>query len=343
LLLAFRWRGNMWRKAGQILAHAFPFWWASSLRSIMYFQSSWFPFCAFLLASGASSSGTGTGTAPSRSLDKWLDSRLVTGLIAHVSFTPHAMVLRPLSRSKSPPPINLFSVFRRRLTIRHSAIPHVPWNFLLRAPQFAIDAVGSSSACSHFHLATILFTESAFDRVTSASGLGACWFSPAFPMCYSPKSRPALPGDDHSPVSPMKIVGLFPVFWRREPLPARSLLAASRLFIFIPCTPIGGRHSSYGQSLFRCSHSRFILGPCRFSIRAASLFRSRAAALATAFAFFLRRPHFWTTVSFPWGYHSSFPRALHSFFFFFFFSEMGPTNQFFGSSPTSSPPDLTRR
>src|SRR5882757_771640 len=145
------------------------------------------------------------------------------------------------------------------------------------------------------------------------------WFSPAFLDVLFASNHGLLAW---TPILLLAIVGLF-LFWRREPFVGAPLLAAFLAFyVFISCYPDWAGISSYGNRFFVSLTPLFILGLAVFFDRAAQLFHSRRAALASALLVLAAFSLWNAGLIFQWGTHLipargpvSFAEIVHNQFF----------------------------
>jgi len=118
------------------------------------------------------------------------------------------------------------------------------------------------------------------------------------------------------------IAGLF-IFWPRQRRAGTPLLAAFLAFyVFISCYPDWAGISSYGNRFFVSLTPLFILGLAVFFDRAAQLFHSRRAALASALLVLAVFSLWNAGLIFQWGTHLipargpvSFSEIVHNQFF----------------------------
>jgi hypothetical protein len=307
LLLSFRLTRQYVEERWALLA-TLSIWWASSLPVYMYFNPSWshahsaFAVALFLWYWHE--------TRSSRSLAQWLILALITGLMLNVYYA-NAMVLAVLVIEVAR---GYYLAFRSDPSAAPNSSPRVPELLLLHT----LFAVVLLVCLLPTVITRYLIFGSAFESgyVPLRNWL---WFSPAFFDVLFASNHGLL---SWTPILLLSIAGLF-IFWRWRRRAGTPFLAAFFAFyLFISCYPDWAGISSFGNRFFVSLTPLFILGLAVFFDRAALLFRSPRAALATAVALLLVCTLSNVGLMFQWGSHLipargpvSFSEIVHNQFF----------------------------
>ena len=298
LLLAFRLARQYVEERWALLA-TISIWWASSLPVYMYFNPSW---------SHAHSAFTVSlflwywhRTRSSRSLPQWLLLAAIVGLMLNVYYA-NVTVLAVLVVEAVP---QYLAAFRRVTLPGSSTSPRASALFL-----------------DHFLFAIVVLLCLLPIFITRYIVYGNAFESGYIPLrdwlWRSPVLLSVFFSSNHglliwTPILLFSIIGLF-LFWRREPRVGGPFLAAFLAFyLFIACYPDWAGISSYGNRFFVSLTSLFIIGLAVFLDRAAQLFRSRRAALATACAALALFVLWNAGLMFQWGSHLIAARGAISF------------------------------
>ena len=322
LLLAFRLARQYVQERWALLA-TLAIWWASSLPVYMYFNPSWshahsaFAVALFLWYWHE--------TLPSRSLAQWLILALITGLMLNVYY-PNAMVLTVLAIEVT----RQYYLALRPKPAEASPIADSGLVGKVRPPSLPTPRV-PELLLRHSLFAAVLFVCLLPTLITRYIIYGSPFESGYIPLRYwlwsSPVFFSVLFSSNHgllawTPILFLSILGLF-IFWRWQRRPGTPFLAAFLAFyLFISCYPDWAGISSYGNRFFVSLTPLFILGLAVVFDRAAQLFRSQRAALATAIILLAAATLWNVGLIFQWGSHLipargpvSFSEVAHNQFF----------------------------
>jgi hypothetical protein len=307
LLLAFRLAREYVDERWALLA-TLAIWWASSLPVYMYFNPSWsHAHSAFVVALFL---WYWHETRFSRSLSQWLVLALITGLMLNVYY-PNAMVLVVLAIEALR---QYFAAFRHGASSAPNSAPRVSD---LLARHFLFGAVVLICLLPTFITRYIIYGGAFKSGYVSLRDW--LWSSPVFFSVLFSSNHGLLAW---TPILIFAIAGLL-IFWRRERHVGTLFLAAFLAFyLFISCYPDWAGISSYGNRFFVSLTPFFILGLAVFFDRAAQLWRSPRAALATAVALLAVFSLWNVGLMFQWGSHLipargpvSFSEIVHNQFF----------------------------
>src|SRR5579859_1328776 len=284
LLLSFRlarqYVGNLWAWLA-----TFAIWWASSLPVYMYFNPSWshahsaFAVALFLWYWHR--------TRDRRGWPQWCLLALIAGLMLNVYYA-NVMLLavlvveavRQYSAALRPPRPRTAAIFQ--LFARHGAF-------------LAIVAI-----C----LLPTFITRYFLYGSPFATGYGSVrywsWRSPFFLAVLFSSEHGLF---SWTPVLLLATAGLVLFKWREPQVGTPLLAAALAFYIFIACYPDWAGISSYGNRFFVSLTPLFVLGLGVLLERAATLFRTRRAALAAASAVLACFVIWNAAFMFQWGEH----------------------------------------
>jgi hypothetical protein len=307
LLLAFRLARHYVAERWALLA-TLAIWWASSLPVYMYFNPSWshahssFAVALFLWYWHE--------TRSSRSLKQWIFLALISALMLNVYYA-NAMVLAVLAVEALP---QYYLALRTGPPSASNSTPRIPELLLRHALFFAVLLIGLLPT----FITRYLIYGNPFESAYIPLGRWN-WFSPNFLAVLFSSNHGLIAW---TPVLLLAVAGLF-IFWRWQHLLGTSFLAAFLAFyLFIACYPDWAGISSYGNRFFISLTPLFILGLAVFFDRAARLFRSQRAALATAIALHALATLWNAGLIFQWGSHLipargpiSFSEMIHNQFF----------------------------
>lgn len=288
LLLTFRLARQYVEERWALLA-TISIWWASSLPVYMYFNPSWsHAHSAFTVALFV---WYWHRTRSSRGLPQWLLLAAITGLMLNVYYA-NALVLTILLVEAFP---QYMSAFRNVIPPGASVVPRASELFI---NHFLFAVVVLVCVLPIFITRYIIYGNAFESGYISLRDW--LWRSPVLLSVFFSSNHGLIAW---TPILLLSIIGLF-LFWRREPRVGGPLLAAFLAFyLFIACYPDWAGISSYGNRFFVSLTSLFIIGLAVFLDRAARLFRSHRAALATLssiLALFL----LWNAgLMFQWGTH----------------------------------------
>jgi len=307
LLLAFRLARHYVEERWALLA-TISIWWASSLPVYMYFNPSWshahsaFTVSLFLWYWDR--------TRSSRGLRQWLLLAAITGLMLNVYYA-NSLLLTVLLVEALP---QYVAAFRHSSPPCSSAIP--------RASELFVDHL-LFGVVVLLCLLPIFVTRHIIYGNAFESGYiplrAWLWRSPVLLSVFFSSNHGLLAW---TPILLLSIIGLF-LFWRREPRVGGPFLSAFLAFyLFIACYPDWAGISSYGNRFFVSLTALFIVGLAVFLDRAAQLFRSNRAAVATACVVLTLFVLWNAGVMFQWGSHIipargpvSFSEIAHNQFF----------------------------
>ena len=290
LLLAFRLARQYVHERWALIA-TIAIWLASSLPVYMYFNPSWshahsaFAVALFLWYWHE--------TRSARSLSQWFLLALIAGLMLNVYYA-NAMVLAVLVveaarqylaafRSRSRAGAELAESPRLAgLLLRHLLFLSVV--FLCMLPTFLTRyfIYGNPLESGYIPLRDWL------------------WRSPAFLAVLFSTNHGLL---SWTPILLFAIAGLILFSWREPGAGTPFLAAMLGFYLFIACYPDWAGISSFGNRFFVSLTPLFILGLAVFLDRAAQLFRSSRAALATACATLALFALWNVGLMFQWGSH----------------------------------------
>jgi hypothetical protein len=284
LLLAFRlarqYAGDLWAFLATL-----AIWWASSLPVYMYFNPSWsHAHSAFVVSLFVF---YWHQTREQRTLRQWLVLALIAGLMLNVYYANAMLLLILVVEALREYAL----VFRRgtetgtavlQLLIRHSLF--VAITLLCLLPTFVTRYIVYGSPF-----------ESGYGSVQSWA-----WRSPYFLAVLFSSEHGLF---SWTPLLLLATVGLVLFKWREPRVGTPLLAAALAFYVFIACYPDWAGISSFGNRFFVSLTPLFILGLSVLLERAATLFRSQRAAVASISmvlaAFILWNAAF----MFQWGAH----------------------------------------
>jgi hypothetical protein len=309
LLLAFRLARQYVHERWALLA-TIAIWWVSSLPVYMYFNPSWshahsaFAVALFLWYWHE--------TRSSRSFTQWFFLALIAGLMLNVYYA-NAMILvvlvveaarQYLSAFQSPARAGAEPAESPRLAdllLRHLLFASVLLLCMLPIFLTRLAIYGNAFESGYIPLRDWL------------------WGSPAFLAVLFSSNHGLL---SWTPILIFAIAGLILFRWREPRAGAPFLAAFLAFYLLIACYPDWAGISSFGSRFFVSLTALFILGLAVFLDRAAQLFRSSRAALATASAILALFVLWNVGLMFQWGSHLipargpvAFSEVLHNQFF----------------------------
>ena len=303
LLLSFRlsrqYAGEVWAFLATVAV-----WWGSSLPVYMYFNPSWSHAHSAFVA--ALFFWYWHKTREARTLAQWCILGAIAGLMLNVYYA-NAMLLATLIveaarqyRSALRHPLQA-PVAARQLALRHVIFAAVVLLCLLPTFITRLIIYGGPFESGYGSLRNWLWRSPPFWAVLFSSEHGLFAWTPLLLLAF---------------------VGLCLFCWSDPRVGVPLLAAAVAFYVFISCYPDWAGISSYGNRFFVSLTPLFILGLSVFLQRAAALFSSRRAAIATA-SIVLACFILWNAAfMFQWGTHLvpvrgpiSWPQMVHNQFF----------------------------